>query len=285
MFAGNQAEELASYLRDRVSQDGGDEVLQRVLQSKYRASKKLLDHVAEVIQGNNIYTLLDEQIVVYNTILGHARKGYHGPKKAVVLVKGGPGTGKSLIAVNVMATLAKESFVVQHATGSRAFTENLRREVGKRAASQFKYFNSFVHAEDNALDVVICDEAHRIRESSNNRFTPKSGRSDRDQINEIVDAAKVAVFLIDDHQVVRPGEIGSSDLVRKAAESANATLVEEELRTQFRCAGSEAFVSWVDNTLGIRETSDEIFETSDAFDFRILESPEELAAAIEARVE
>ncbi len=147
--------------------------------------------------------------MVYNTILGHARKGYHSPKKAVVLVKGGPGTGKSLIAVNVMATLAKESFVVQHATGSRAFTENLRREVGRRAASQFKYFNSFVHAEDNALDVVICDEAHRIRESSNDRFTPKSDRSDRYQINEIVDAAKVAVFLIHDHQVVRPGEIGS----------------------------------------------------------------------------
>ncbi|HXM19208.1 MAG TPA: DUF2075 domain-containing protein [Candidatus Tumulicola sp.] len=283
MFAGNQAEELASYLRERVSESGGDEVLQRVLESKYRASKKLLDHVSEIIQGNNVYTLLDEQIVVYNTILGHARRGFHGPKKAVILVKGGPGTGKSLIAVNVMATLAKEHFAVQHATGSKAFTENLRREVGRRAASQFKYFNSFVNAEDGALDVLICDEAHRIRESSNNRFTPKSDRSDRDQVGEIVDAAKVAVFLIDDHQVVRPGEIGSSELVRRAAENAKATLVEEELQTQFRCAGSEAFVSWVDNTLGIRETRDEVFEASDAFEFRVLQSPEELAAAIEAR--
>ena len=119
------------------------------------------------------------------------------------LIHGGPGTGKSVIAVNLVAELSTQGYSTFHATGSRAFTENLRKNVGSRAAAQFKYFNSFLDADDS-LDVLICDEAHRIRESSNNRFTKKENRTDRPQIDELIDAAKTSVFFIDDLQVVRP---------------------------------------------------------------------------------
>jgi len=283
MFAGNQPEELRDFLRERIGNDHGDEVLGRVTASGYRASRKLLEHVAQVIKGNPVYTLLDDQIVVFNTIRSLARKGIHGRDKAVILARGGPGTGKSLIAINVMAALAGQDYNVQYATGSKAFTENLRRAVGPRAAIQFKYFNSYAAADDGVIDVLLCDEAHRIRESSNSRFTPKVARSQRAQIDEVIGAAKVSVFFIDDRQVVRPGEIGSSELITTAAARFGATLVEEELKTQFRCAGSAAFVSWLDNTLGLAETPEEVFESTDRFEFDVVDSPIELEAEIRAR--
>jgi uncharacterized protein len=284
LFSGNQADDLATFLSSRLEAGNGDVVLNRVLQSRYRASKKLLEHTAAVIRGNPEYTLLDDQIVVFNTIMHEARKGLRQSHKAVVLVKGGPGTGKSLIALNVLGALSREHFNSHYATGSRAFTENLRKIVGSRAAAQFKYFNGYTAADPNDIDVLIMDEAHRIRENSNNIYTPKSRRSDKKQIDELIDAAKVAVFFIDDDQVVRPGEVGSSSLIRESAAKANATVVEEELRTQFRCAGSDAFVQWIDGVLGIRPTPVELWDRSEQFDFQIMDSPQALEDAIRAKV-
>ena len=90
-----------------------------------------------------------------------------------------------------MGELAKQGYNTQHATGSKAFTENVRRIVGSRASTQFKYFNSYGPAETNDIDVLICDEAHRLRETSANRYTPKAKRTDLPQVDELIRAAKV----------------------------------------------------------------------------------------------
>lgn len=138
-----------------------------------------------------------------------------------------------------MADLLRAGFRVQQATGAKAFTENLRRVLGQRAAANFDYFNSFMDCDAGDIDVLICDEAHRIRESSNNRFTSAARRSSDSQIDELIRAAKVTVFMIDDKQVVRPGEVGSSEIIREAAVRFDTHLVQERLEAQFRCAGSD----------------------------------------------
>jgi DUF2075 family protein len=145
---------------------------------------------------------------------------------------------------------------------------------------QFGYFNSFSAAEPETIDVLICDEAHRIRDTSFNRFTPKAQRSDRLQIDELLAVAKTAVFFIDDMQVVRPGELGSSELIRQATTRLGIPLAELELDTQFRCAGSDAYVEWVENTLGLRKTPYVLWDPADAFVFDIVDSPQELEAII-----
>src|SRR2546430_12708955 len=172
--------------------------------------------------------LLDEQLVVFEKVLACARAGFDDRRKTVLLVKGGPGTGKSVIAINVMSTLLLEHVNAQYATGSRAFTETLREVIGTRGAVQFKYFNSYRDAEPDAVDVLICDEAHRIRETSYNRFAAKRDRTAKPQIAELLDVAKVAVFFVDDKQIVRPGEIGSCDYIRNAAEDASCRRSEYE---------------------------------------------------------
>ena len=109
-----------------------------------------------------------------------------------------------------MGELAR-GYNAKHATGSKAFTENIRRVVGRRAGgSQFKYFNQYGNATQNDIDVLILDEAHRLRETSASRFTPKAMRTDLPQVDELIKAAKTTVFFIDDYQTVRPNEIGST---------------------------------------------------------------------------
>ena len=280
LFAGDQTHQFGQFLRQHLASGDGLETLKLVLASKYKPSKKLLDHVSQVIKGQTEYVLLDEQQVVFNSVLGLVRGGYHHKQKTVVLVKGGPGTGKTIIALNLMAALSGEGYNVRHATGSRAFTGNLKKILGFRAGEQFSFFNNYVSAEYNCVDVLLCDEAHRLRPNSNNRF--QKIKSDKRQVDELVFSSKVAVFFIDDLQVVRPGEVGSCELIRSAAADAGAVLQEFELDGQFRCAGSEEFIRWVDATLGITK-EERIWEADGQFDFRIFDTVQGMAEAIRAQ--
>jgi hypothetical protein len=287
IFAADDVDPLVGYLKHRLEGGNGRPVLDRVEHSRYRPSKKLLDHVAEVIRTEPAFVLLDEQKVVFDRIFGTVTKAHDQRTKNVFLVNGGPGTGKSVLAIQLMAELSRNGRNAQYATGSRAFTKTLHKIVGTRAAGQFRYFHNYGEAAPSEIDVLICDEAHRLRPSSTNRFMAKAKRDKRakkSQIQEILDAAKVPVFFIDDKQVVRPGEVGSSALVRETAAAGGFHLHEYTLEAQFRCAGSDGFVNWVDNTLGIRETANVLWnQREEAFEFRILSTPQALEEAIRAR--
>ena len=145
------------------------------------------------------------------------------------------------------------------------------------------YFNSYTDIGGVELDALILDESHRIRERSGNRFTPQAERSNTLQVDELIGAAKTTVFFIDDRQVVRPGEVGSTDVIKDAARRRGVDVVEHELATQFRCAGSDAYVSWIENTLGIRRTEHVLWDDKADFDFDIVDSAEELEALVRAR--
>ncbi|MBN1458658.1 MAG: DUF2075 domain-containing protein [Armatimonadetes bacterium] len=285
LFSADDVDPLSAYLSSRLSRGDGMQILDRVEEGSYRPSKKLLEHVAGVIKGNSEYVLLDEQLVVYDKVLACAEEGFGDRKTAVLIVKGGPGTGKSVIAINLMADLALRGLNTHYATGSRAFTETLRKVIGSRGSVQFKYFNSYMDADPNAVDVLICDEAHRIREKSYNRFTPKKKRVETPQVDQLINAGKVVVFLLDDDQVVRPNEIGSVDFIRTSASEKSCKLFEYELETQFRCQGSDAFVNWVNNTLGVKRTANALWTGTESFDFRILGSPDELEREIAGRAQ
>lgn len=281
VFTADNFDDICSYLGKRLNHGQGMDVLRRVEESKYRPSRKLMEHVAGVIDGKAEYILLDEQRVVFDKILGIVEHGFHRRQKYVIIVRGGPGTGKSVIAINLMAELLRKGFNAHYATGSRAFTETLRNVIGRRGSVQFKYFNSYAAALPDEVDVLICDESHRIRETSNTRFQKKS---DQPQVNELLRAARVGVFFIDDDQVVRPGEIGSTDYIIKAGNDLRTNIEEFTLDIQFRCAGSQGFIAWIENTLGIHRTANVLWNAKEeAFDFKILSSPSELDQAIRSK--
>lgn len=189
MFTKDDVVKLKDFLVKNLNSGEGIEVLRRIEKSSYRPSKQLMEHVAGMIHGNPEYTLLDEQLVVYDKVLSSAREGFSNGKKTVIIVKGGPGTGKSVIAINLMADLSSMKYNTHYATGSRAFTSTLREILGKRTTSQLRFFNDYVRAEEaNVVDVLIADEAHRLWHKDMSRFTPKKYRSDTPIIDHMIRA-------------------------------------------------------------------------------------------------
>lgn len=279
LFAGSNIKDFVKYIQTKLDAGNGLDVLARVEESTYRPSKKLMSHVAEVINGEPRYVLLDEQLVVFDKVLAAVRNSYDDIKQQVIIVIGGPGTGKSVVAINLMSELLKLGLNAHYSTGSRAFTQTLRKVIGPRGAVQFKYFKDYVSAEVNEVDVIIADEAHRLREKTFNRFQPHL-KSDKLQVEEMLRASRVTVFFIDDHQVVRPDEVGSVEHIRNAAEKQGCTVTEFKLETQFRCAGSDGFVNWINNTLQVKTTANVLWTGKESFDFRIFPDPVSLDNAI-----
>ena len=192
---------------------------------------------------------------------------------------GGPGSGKSVIALSLLGELARRGRTVVHATGSRSFTQTLRKVAGRgsrRTQSLFKYFNQFIDAERNGLDVLILDEAHRIRETSADRYTPARLRSGRPQLDELIAAARVPVFLLDENQVVRPGELGTVADIEAHASGMGLTVQKISLDAHFRCGGSEAYLDWVNRLLGLTPGGPLPWCHDPAFDVRVAETPYDL---------
>jgi DUF2075 family protein len=276
-------EGLSQFIKSKLSKGHGLELLNRFKSSNIKPSKKLVDVTASMIEGQSVFNLIDEQIVANNTIIDRAKKCSKLKTKSVIIIKGGPGTGKSVIALNALAELLSKGLTVFHATGSRSFTITLRKIVGNRVAHLFKYFNSFKDHKENEIKILICDEAHRIRKTSVDRYTPKRLRTGKPQIEELIGVAKVSIFFIDDWQVVTPQEIGTSNLIKETAQKYGAEIFEFELKTQFRCSGSDGFLNWVDNTLAVRETANRFLTKNEKMEFKIFDSPQALYEAIKEK--
>ncbi len=275
IYAQDQIEELASHLSAQVGDGDSTGLIEKISSSEYRPSKKLLDHVASVIANEEAFVLLDDQVTAYMAVHDELQRAGKKNKPSTFIINGGPGTGKSLIALKLLASAAAEGKTVAHATGSRAFTEGLRKRVGPRAGQLMKYFNSFM-TNGEPFDLLVADEAHRIRETSANQWTKKEDRGGS-QIEELLDSAKIAAFFIDDRQVVRPGEVGSSALIREASAKRGQPVFEYDLAAQFRCGGSDTYVRWVDRLLGVSMVGDEILDIEPReFNFSIVSSPTEL---------
>lgn len=283
LFNGDDIDLFVDFLRLHLGNQDGLPVLNKLENSKYRPSKKLMQHVATVIENQPEYLLLDEQQVAFDSVFTALKNGVHNRKKQVVIITGGPGTGKSVIAINLTAKLLASEYSAHYVTGSKAFTETLRKIIGPRGSDLFTYSNNYMQALPDAVDVLITDEAHRIRDVSSNRFTPAAKKSGLKQIEELIRACRVAVFFIDDNQIVRPGEIGSASYIKQYALSMDCQITEHTLEGQFRCNGSENYLDWLSHSLGIKE-SDSPFFASDEFDFKIFDSPDLMEKAIRDKV-
>ncbi|MEU1730872.1 DUF2075 domain-containing protein [Streptosporangium sp. NPDC020145] len=288
LFTKSRRGAFLDYLRERFAPASGANAADRLLDSAIRPSKQLLKLAAQEIRDRKQFTLLAEQKLAYEMVLNAVGRARKADSKEVVVVSGGPGSGKSVIALSLLGELSRQGRAVMHATGSRSFTETLRRVPGKgssKVKNLFKYFNSFVQAERNGLDVLVCDEAHRIRETSQNRYTPARLRSDRRQLDELIDAARVPVFLLDEHQVVRPGELGTVAEIRSHAEGRGFRVHEVSLDGQFRCGGSRAYEEWVLRLLGLQDGGPTPWQGDGHFEVSPADSPQELEALLRSKLD
>lgn len=276
-----QRTRLREFILSHIRAGDGGEALYTIESGRIRPSKSLADSLASMLRGNEEFVLVDGQKLVFESALAHARS-VRQKGKLVMIVEGGPGTGKSVVAVNLLVSLIAEGFTSQYVTKNaapRAVYEARLTKSQKR--SEFSHLftgsGSFTATGKDAFDALVVDEAHRLNEKSG-----LFGNQGENQVKEIIQASRFSVFFLDESQKVTLKDIGDKDVIRHWAREFGATVDEMQLDSQFRCNGSEAYLAWLDQVLGIRETSNEKFSPAE-FDFRIVDSASELKCIIESR--
>jgi DUF2075 family protein/DNA replication protein DnaC len=269
-FISSDTEALASFIKQYVKY-GNAKTMYYIENSKLMPSKDLADSLVSLLAGNDEFTMIDEQKIVYETAKSLARAAQSGEKQ-VLIVEGGPGTGKSVVAINLIVEFTKQKLLTQYVSKNSAprnvYTAKLagHMPVG-RIRNLFKGSGSFVHSAMNQFDVLVVDEAHRLNEKSG--FYGTDGEN---QIKELINASRLSIFFIDEDQRVTFSDIGRKVDIRGHAAHLGATVTELELQSQFRCNGSDGYLSWIDDALGIRETANKTLD-HDAYSVRIFDDP------------
>ena len=277
LFTGPQSPSLAEFVRSSVGHGRGLEILHKVTGARFRPSKRVLDALKDVLEQREEWHLLSEQRLAYNAILDEVRRRQATAGHSVLLVQGGPGTGKTVIAVQLLAAALRNGWSAAHSTGGKAFTTALQSQF-TGAQGLFIWNLNTRTANTHTYDLLLVDEAHRVRATSDTRFTPAADRNKRSQTAELINAAKVTVFLLDENQFVRPDEVGKSELVRNEAKSHGAVFREYSLETQFRCGGCLEYIKWVDWLLGFSDQQPPPW--GDRYQLQFADTPDELDAMV-----
>jgi DUF2075 family protein/nucleoid DNA-binding protein len=267
---------LADFINRYIKKSDNGKALYDIDFGHIRPSKALQDVVGSMLKGNPEFVLLDDQKVAYESIIEIVKKSIEDSKKRTIVVQGGPGTGKSVIAINLLATFIKAKlnafYVSKNAAPRNVYFEEIRRGKDKLGyvKNLFKSSGSFVDSKPNEFDVLLVDEAHRLNEHSG--FYGTDGVN---QVKEIINASLVSVFFLDEEQKVTLKDFGTFDEIKKQAEAVGSELhhgPDFKLSSQFRCNGSDAYIAFLDEVLGIRKTANFDLEGLN-FDFEVFDDP------------
>lgn len=271
VFTRGDTEKLSSFISKYIKK-GNSDVLYHIDHGRIIPSKSLQDSLSSMLKGNQEFTLIDEQKVVYEKALEIVK---NENKKQVYIIHGGPGTGKTVLAINMLVAILNMNKNVMYVTKNSAPREVYRKKLtdGKYRKAYvdnlFKGSGSFTEADKDDFDCLIVDEAHRLNEKSG--MFQNLGEN---QVKEIIQATKTSIFFVDDFQMVTTKDIGSTDEIKKWAKYWNADVFEDMLISQFRCNGSDSYLSWIDNVLEINCEATDDFDFD--YDIRVCDSPQEV---------
>ena len=274
IFARGEVSKLRDFIKQSVKVGDNKQLLYDIDNGKIKPSKSLQNAIKSMIEGNQEFIMLDDQKVVYEEILKTALQCMSDQKKRTVIVKGGPGTGKTVVAINLLAKLTNKGLVTQYTSKNSAprnvYAKKLTGHKKTSINNMFKGSGSYVDVEENTIGVIICDEAHRLNDKSG--MFHNLGEN---QIKEIINASLCSVFFIDESQRVTLSDIGTVSEIVKWADEYDSEVQEMELVSQFRCNGSDGYLAWLDDVLEIRKTAN--FDMKDIdYDFRIMDSANEV---------
>ncbi|SFL55974.1 DUF2075 domain-containing protein [Pelosinus propionicus] len=283
IFFAKDTKKLEEFINKYVGKGNGLDILYQIENGKIRPSKKFVEYVSEIFDGNKVYTLLDEQKVAYESIIACVKSA---TAKTTIIVDGGPGTGKSVVAMNAFVELLKRKknlkFVAPNASFRGVMIDmlsNNNKRSKKRLGALFSGSASFYDAKNDVFDVLVVDEAHRLKKKG--AFMYKG----ENQVEDVVKASRINVFFIDDNQRIRPEDVGTVAEIKSTAAKYKSEVVEVKLEAQFRCAGAEGFLNWVDHNLQIKETANFDGWDRDTFDFMIVDDPNILLEKINKKNE
>ena len=276
IFGQKDASKLRKFIKKYMKHGDNTDILYRIDNGNIRPSKKLQDTLSSMLGGNQEFLMIDEQKIAYEMALMMVRDSYGDNKKRVLIVEGGPGTGKTVIAINLLVQIMNYEmnslYVTKNSAPRNVFFEKLK---GKNRSLNwlktiFKSSGSFTKSESNDFDAIIVDEAHRLNEKSG--LFSNLGEN---QIKEIINASKFSVFFIDRNQRVSLKDYGSVEAIYEWAFKFDADIKHIKLVSQFRCNGSDGYLSWLDDVLEIEQTANFDGFGID-YDFRVIDDVCEL---------
>ncbi len=261
---------LRDFIKKYIKKADDGTLLYQIDHGKIKPSKALQDSISSMLKGNKEFYLIDEQKVAFEKIRELIDLSERSDEKHTIIIEGGPGTGKSVIAINLLAEYRNKivSYVTKNAAPKAVFFKKLIRDNFKLSFIKhlFKSSSAFYSSNKNEFDLLIVDEAHRLNKKSG-IFSNKG----ENQIKEIINAAKVSVFFIDEDQIVTTKDFGSIAEIKKQAKILGVTVHHKDeynLISQFRCGGSNEYLAFLDHILKIRHISNlESLEVK--YDFRV----------------
>ena len=274
-FTYGQRDALRNFIKKNIKTGDGEDTLVKIEHGKIKPSKQLQDSICGMLKGNKEFIMLDEQKVVYETILNLSTKCQKDNKKRTIIVEGGPGTGKTVVAINLLAELTKRDQFAQYVSKNSAprivYGYKLKGSMKRNSVDNlFKGSGCYTDAPLNSIGTILADEAHRLNEKSG--MFQNLGEN---QIKEIIHASRCSVFFIDESQRVTTSDIGSVEEIEKWAKMEHSEVFRMELVSQFRCNGSDGYLALIDDVLQIRDTANYDLEGID-YDIRICDSPMEM---------
>lgn len=282
LFGHNDVVKLRNFIKRYIENGDDGNILYEIDHGRIRPSKMLQDSLSKMLKGNKEFYLIDNQKIVYEYAIKNAIDTISSNVKNVMIVRGGPGTGKSVLAINLLVELNNRNmtcfYVTKNAAPRSVYSSKLRGEYTQTYINHlFQGSGSFFDEERNKLDCLVVDEAHRLNAKSG-MFQNKG----ENQIKEIINAAKFSIFFIDENQKVTLKDIGSEDLIKKFANELDAGIYIFDLDSQFRCNGSDGYIAWLDRVLDIKDTANFDIDGFD-YDFRVLDDPNEVRKLVEEK--
>ncbi|OAE57386.1 ATP-binding protein [Achromobacter insolitus] len=272
---------LREFIKSHVGSGQGKAILHELANGRIRPSKALADALAGLLKARPEFVLIDEQKEIYEAALAAARTASPAQPR-VVIIEGGPGTGKTVLAINLLVRLTGlglvGKYVSKNAAPRKVYESRLAGSITRsKFGSMFSGSGSFFDAKKSDFDFLVVDEAHRLNEKSG-----LYGNLGENQVMELINASTCAIFFIDEDQRVTLNDVGSKRAIREFAQEKGATVEEYQLSSQFRCNGSDGYLAWLDHTLDIRRTANEVLDAA-GYEFRVFDTADELHAAIEAK--
>ena len=280
VFAKGEVKKLREFINRYIKKADNKETIYKIDTGKTKPSKSLQDALLHMLQGKNEFKMIGNQKVIYEAILKKTKKTINSGEYQVFIIEGGPGTGKSVLAINLLVNLIKCEYACNYVTKNSAprdvYHKTLKGEYKKKYIENlFNGSGSYTESLKDEIDVLIVDEAHRLNEKSG--LFKNLGEN---QTKEIINASKVSIFFIDESQKVTTSDVGEKKEITRFAEEKGANLTEFKLESQFRCNGSEGYLSWIDDILEIKPSHDNFYID---YDFKIIDNPNEMRRLIEQK--
>ena len=280
-FIMDEVQQFNEFIKKYVTKRSSNgDLLYLIDNGRIKPTKSLQDALATMVKGNPVFDLLDEQAVCFDMCIRTMLQCRKDGKKRTIIVQGGPGTGKSVLAVNLLMHFigqgCNSAYVTKNSAPRQAFLSLLTENRAGRIADINQLFRSpfgLSRVPANSYDCLIVDEAHRLVRKM---YGDWGGEN---QVKECINASLLTVFMLDEDQAVTTKDIGSVQEIKGWCEKLGSSVImreETKLISQFRCNGSDAYIQFVDNLLQRGEETLNAPLSELNYDFRVFDNPSQM---------